>query len=206
MKRVDWKTLCITCLVCFVPVLLGIAMWEQLPESMAIHFNIHNEADNFAPKWFVVFGMPAMMAFLQLFCCVINDIKAHEYGERKKFERVLKWIIPLMSIVLHSITVGYSLGWDVDIRRAVQIILGVTFIAIGNYLPKFDTFRVTPKIQLKAEQARKVNRFMGYEMVLLGILSFACAFLPTIASVIWLFLLIPYTAISIWYGVKVYKG
>ena len=73
MKFMKWRSLGITCLVCLLPILLGVALWESLPDTMAIHFDMYNNPDNFAPKGFVVFGLPCLMALLQVICCVIND-------------------------------------------------------------------------------------------------------------------------------------
>ena len=64
MKFVKWKTLIVTCVVCLLPILLGVALWNELPESIAIHFDINNNPDNFAPKGFVVFGLPFLMVAL----------------------------------------------------------------------------------------------------------------------------------------------
>ena len=58
MKFIKWKSLIITTIVSLSPVILGIALWNLLPDSMAIHFNVYNEPDNFASKGFVVFGLP----------------------------------------------------------------------------------------------------------------------------------------------------
>ena len=200
MKFIKWKTLVITCIVCLSPILLGLALWENLPESIAIHFNFYNEPDNFASKEFAVFGLPVMMVALQIFCCTINDINAHKYGRRIKLETVTKWIIPIMSIILQIITFGYSLGWNIDIRKSVAVIIGAIFLVIGNYLPKFD---YSKNYNVDTEKARKINRFIGFEMVIMGILILITIFLPPIATAVWLFLLIPYAIISIIYGIKV---
>lgn len=202
MKFIKWKTLVITCIVSLLPIILGIVLWDKLPESIAIHFNFKNEPDNFASKEFAVFGLPIMMALLQIICCVINDINAKKYGTRVKFETVTKWIIPVMSIILQIITLGYSLGWNVDIRKAVALIIGILFLVLGNYLPKFDYIK---NYNIDAEKARKINRFTGYETVIMGILMLITIFLPPISTVIWLFLLIPYTVIAVIYGIKVGK-
>ena len=199
MKFIKIKPLVITCIVCLLPILLGLALWNELPDTMAIHFNINNQPDNFASKAFVVFGMPALMVLLQIICCVINDVNAHKYGERKKFEMVTKWIIPIMSIVLQTITLCYGLGWNIDVRKAVILIVGTIFLVIGNYLPKFDYIK---DYDVDAEKARKINRFIGFETVIMGILMFITIFLPPIATVIWLFLLIPYAGIAVAYGIK----
>lgn len=200
MKFIKWKSLIITSVVCLFPILLGLYLWNDLPESVAIHFNIYNEADNFASKGFAVFGLPIMMVFLQMFCCIINDLNSHKHGKRIKLETATKWIIPIMTIILQIITLGYSLGWNIDIRKTVAIIIGVMFLVIGNYLPKLDYVK---NYNLDTEKARKINRFIGYETVVMGILMLITVFLPPIATAIWLVLLIPYTIISVVYGIKV---
>lgn len=203
MKIIKWKILIATCIVCLLPIFLGIALWNDLPETMAIHFNIYNEPDNFASKSFVVFALPILMVLLQIICCIINDVNAHKHGERVKFERATKWIIPVMSMVLQVITLGYGLGWDIDIRKVVGLIVGAVFLVIGNYLPKFDYVK---NYDLDTEKARKINRFIGFLTVIMGILILITLFLPANLTIIWIFLLIPYALISLIYGIKVGKS
>ena len=54
MKIFKWKSFIITSIVCLLPILLGISLWTKLPDTMAIHFNIYGDPDNFASKGFVV--------------------------------------------------------------------------------------------------------------------------------------------------------
>ena len=200
MKYIKWKSLIITCLICLLPILLGIALWDSLPDTLAIHFNMYNQPDGFASKGFVVFGLPVAMALLQIFCCFIHDINAHRHGDRNKLERATKWIIPIMTVILQIITLGYGLGWNIDIRKAVAWIVGAIFLIIGNYLPKLDYVK---NYDLDTEKARKINRFIGFESVVMGILILITICLPPITTVVWLVLLIPYAIISIIYGIKV---
>ena len=202
MKFIKWKSLVITSAVCLLPILFGVMLWNYLPESIAIHFDINNNPDNFASKGFTVFGLPFMMMLLQWICCAINDINAHKHGERKKFEKATKWIIPVMSVVLQAVTLGYALGFEIDIRRFAAVLVGVIFIVIGNYLPKFDYVK---NYNLDTEKARKINRFMGFETVVMGFVFILSVFFPPIATLCCLVLLIPYAIISIVYGVKVCK-
>lgn len=202
MKFMKWKIFAITSLVCLLPILLGLALWDKLPETMAIHFNINNQPDNFAPKAFVVFGLPLLMVALQLFCCFINDINAHRHGNRVKFERVTKWIIPIMTVILQIVTLGYGLGWKIDIRAVASFIVGIILLVIGNYLPKFDYVK---DYDLDTDKARQINRFIGFETVVMGILFLISIFLPPMATVCCLLLLIPYAAVSIIYGIKIAK-
>lgn len=200
MKFVKWKILVVTCVVCLLPILLGVALWNELPESIAIHFDINNNPDNFAPKAFAVFGMPMLMVVLQVICCIINDFNAYKHGERKKFTAVTKSIVPFMSVVLQTLTLGYALGWNIDIRKFVCVIVGVILIVIGNYLPKFDYVK---NADVDTEKARKINRFLGFETVVMGLLMIVSIFFPPVASVVCLVLLIPYVIIGVVYGIVV---
>ncbi len=199
---IKWKTLLITCAVCLLPIIPCIFLWDSLPETIAIHFNMNNVPDNFASKGFAVFGLPLMMVGLQAICCIINDVNAKKYGERKKLERATKWIIPVMTVVLQAITMAYALGQKLDIRRWAMGIVGIIFLVIGNYLPKFDYVK-NPKAD--KEQARRINRFIGFGEVIMGLLALVSIILPPIFSVIWLFILIPYAAISVIYAFSVVR-
>ncbi len=200
MKVIKWKSLIITCVVCLLSIVPGLVLWNDLPDTLAIHFNLNNQPDNFASKGFAVFGLPLMMVALQIICCVINDAKAYKHGERRKFATVTKWIIPVLAMVLQILTLGYGLGWSVDVRRAVALFIGIMLLFIGNYLPKFEQIK---NYNADVEKAKKINRFIGFETVIMGALSIVSVFLPPISTVIWLFLLIPYAVASIVYGIKV---
>ncbi|MBR7163372.1 MAG: DUF1648 domain-containing protein [Clostridia bacterium] len=200
MKFMKWRSLVISCMVCLLPILLGLALWNRLPDTMAIHFNLNNEPDGFASKGFTVFGLPFLMALIQIFCCIVNDINANKHGERKKFTRVTKSIIPVMTVILQTVTLGYGLGWDLDIRKVAALIVGSVFLAIGNYLPKFDYIK---NYDLNTERARKINRFIGFASVIMGILFLISIFLPPFFTVLCLILMIPYALLCVIYGIKV---
>lgn len=200
MKKIKWKIFIITSVVCLLPMLFGLSIWNSLPDTMAIHFNIYGEADGFASKGFVVFGLPVLMVLLQLICCLINDLNAYYKGERKKFEMATKWIIPFMTVTLQILTLGIGLGWDIEVNKAVSLIIGIVFLVIGNYLPKFDYVK---NYNLDTEKARKINRFIGYGSVVMGVIFLISMFLPPISTLICILLLIPYAIISVVYGIVV---
>lgn len=204
MKNIKWKSLIMTWLVILLGIIPGIVFWNELPESVAIHFNIHNQADGFSSKGFAVFGLTLMMVALQAVCCIITDINSHKHGERAKFEAVVKWILPVMTIVLQIITVGYNVGMNIDIRKAVAVIVGLMFVVMGNYMPKFDYIK---NYNTDTQKARKINRVIGFEMVIMGLLAIVTAFLPSLFTIIWLFSLIPYALINtVYIYVMVKKG
>lgn len=200
MRKIQWKTLLITSFVCLLPVVLGVALWNQLPDSIPIHFNFYGEPDNFASKPFAVFGLAALMVAMQVFCSLVYDFTEEKQTAPKKLVRVVKWIIPVMALILQPVTFFYSMGLEIDIRRVVVFIVGAVFIVTGNYLPKFDRLN---GINVPPQKARKINRFVGRMTVIFGVLMLLTVFLPPIASLIALLLLIPYTLITILYSIKV---
>ncbi len=203
MKFMKWKILIITCIVTLLPIVLGVALWNQLPAEIATHFDINGNPDSFSSKGFAVYGLPLLMMLLQIICCVINDVKAHQHGPRVKFERVTKWIIPFMSIVLQSAIFAFALGKSVDIRAVALLVVGVVMIVTGNYLPKFNYIK---HYNLDTEKARKINRFVGIETVILGVIAIISIFLPPIFSVLWLVFLVPYAIIAVVYSIIIGKN
>ena len=200
MRFFKLKFFIVTAIVCLLPVLIGISLWGKLPDTMAIHFNMYGEPDGFASKAFVVFALPLLMVILQAVCCVINDINAYKHGDRVKFVTVTKWIIPLLTVALQIITFGYGLGLNFDVRKSVAVIVAIIFLVIGNYIPKFDYIK---NYDISSEKARRINRFIGYETVIMSLLFFISIFLPPVATVVCIWLLIPYAVIGAVYGIAV---
>ncbi len=202
MKTVKWRILLVTALVCLMPILLGVSLWDKLPETMAIHFNINNEPDNFASREFVVFGLPGLMMLFQIVCCVANDLGFRGKKNPKKVEIMSKWILPVMSVVLYVAIIGYGLGWQFEMHRVAALVVGVMLLVTGNYLPKLDYVK---RHQFDTQQARKINRFLGFETVILGLLFLGCVFLPSVATLACVCLLIPYSIIGVIYAIAVTK-
>ena len=53
-----WKehkgTLIVASVVTLLPILIGVILWDRLPDTMAIHFGANNAANGFAGKTFAV--------------------------------------------------------------------------------------------------------------------------------------------------------
>ena len=195
MKFFKWKIFFITGVVCLLPVILGILLWDRLPETIAIHFNLYGEPDNYASKGIVVLGLPVMMLIMQGFCCFINDLTWHRNG--REAENFTKWIIPCLTVVLYVITLGYSLGWNIDIRKSAAITVGVLFLVTGIYMSNMDYIK---NYNIDKEKAKKINTFVGRETAIMGLLFLISALLPPDFAIIFVGLLIPYVIIAIIYG------
>ena len=200
MKTIKWKVLIITCAIILLPILFGLCVWNQLPDQVAIHFDINNQPDNYASRSFAVFGLPAMMLVFQVICCLMTDFGVQRYSGNKAMEQLSKWMIPVITVVLYFVTIGYGLGWAIDIRRVAIGLVGVLFVVLGSYLPRLTYVK---NYNFSPEAAKKINRFTGIGMVILGILGLLSLLLPEKACVVWLWLLIPYGIATVVYSLIV---
>lgn len=187
MKKIDWKILILTCVVCMLPMVAGVLFYDKLPETMVIHFDINNEPNGFAPKNMALFGLPGLMICLQIFCCVISDINEEKKGNKPKFIAIVKWVIPVITVLISILTIQIGLGSTVDVRKSVMLILGILYIVMGNYMPKVSYDQMQGKMHPMPKDEkmyRKMIRVMGYTFVIFGFLIFASVFLRPIISAI----------------------
>ena len=189
-KNVNWKILIITSIVCLLPIVLGIIFYQQLPEQMPVHFNINNEADNYASKNFALFGIPIILTGLQIFCCIITDWKGKKEIQKPRFITIIKWFVPILSIVVSTILIEIPLGSTVDVRKSICLVIGILFILTGNYLPKMSYEMAKGKmhpIPKDEKMYRKMTRMWGYAFVIGGIallISILCVPIVTIVILI----------------------
>ena len=206
MKKINWKTSILSCMVCLLPILFGLIFYDKLPDTMAIHFNINNEADGFASKNFALFGIPVLMTMLQLFCCIICDINETKKGKRPKLITIVKWIIPILSVVISIIMIEIPLGSTVDVRRSILLVLGILYLVMGNYFPKMSYEQMKGKIHPmpKDEKTyRKISRLMGYTFVIFGgLLLLSIIFKPIVSWVIILTMIAVLLIEVLWFQFK----
>ncbi len=199
MKYIKWRVLIVTSLVCLIPILAGVAVWNRLPDSIAIHFDIYGNADNFASKGFAVFSLPIIMALLQIVCCIINDLNLQKRTYNKKTERLTKWIIPVICIVLQTTLIAYALGINMDIRRICTGIVGLIFILTGKFIPELDYVK---NYNISKEKAKKINKFIGKVAFIWGVAMLVSILFSPIVTIASFLLLVPFLILSIIYSIK----
>jgi len=188
MKKINWKILILTSIVCILPMIFGIVIYDKMPEQMPVHFNINNEVDRYASKNFALFGLPGIMLAMQIFCCMISDINENKKGKEPKFIAIIKWWIPVLSIVISIITIQVALGNSLDVRKWVMIALGVIYILIGNYMPKVSYEQMKGKMHPMPKDEkiyRKMIRMLGYTFVIFGFLMLgSLVFRPVVSAIV----------------------
>lgn len=179
--------LIITSIVILLPAVVGVVLWNDLPDTMATHWGTDNEANGWSPKWFAVFGIPAIMLALHWVCTIATAADHANRATNGKLTRLVLWIIPVFSLFAAGSVYPAALGREVDVRFLSQAVIGVMFIIIGNYLPKCRqnrTLGIKVKWTLESEENwNATHRLAGKLWVLCGAVMFVCAFLPSAAAV-----------------------
>ena len=174
MLKANRKTLIITSIVTILPVLIGIICWDRLPDVMATHFGMDNEANGFSSKAFAVFGLPAvLLAVLWLGAFVTSHDPKRQNISPKMFSLVL-WIAPVVSLVVAATVYTINLGYELNVTFFAELFLGLMFIIIGNYLPKArQNYTIGIKIPwtlANEENWNRTHRLAGYLWMISGIL------------------------------------
>ena len=128
--------LILSLLVILLPMGVGLFLWNQLPDQVPIHFGLNGQADNYAGKAFVVFGLPLLMAALQVLLLVVTMADPKGKNIAAKPFGLLLWICPLVSLFCGTMTYAKALALPVDINLVGGLFLGLMFLVVGNYLPK----------------------------------------------------------------------
>ena len=174
MLKANRKTLIIASIVTVLPALIGILCWDRLPDVMATHFGINNEADGFSSKAFAVFGLPAvLLAILWLVAFVTSQDPKRQNISPKMFTLGL-WIAPVVSLVIAATMYPVNLGYAVDIPFFAELLLGLLFIVVGNYLPKArQNYTIGIRIPwtlANEENWNRTHRLAGYLWMICGVL------------------------------------
>ena len=174
MLKANRKTLIITSIITILPMLIGIIYWNRLPDVMATHFGINNEANGFSSKVFAVFGIPV---FLLALLWVGAFVTAHDPKRQNispKMFSLMLWIAPVISFVVAAAIYPINLGYELDITFFSELFIGLLFIIIGNYLPKArqnHTIGIRiPWTLANEENWNRTHRLGGYLWMICGIL------------------------------------
>ena len=176
-KNVIWSML-----LTLLPMLIGLLLWNRLPDIMTSHWGGDGVADGTASKAFMVFGVPAMMAALNLVCILATAIDPKQAGQSKKAISIVFWIMPMICLAVMGMVYGIALGKTMDVFLLMPLLLGVMFVVLGNYMPKVkQNARLGVKIYWtlhNEENWNKTHRFAGKVWVIGGVVVMLTALLP----------------------------
>ena len=173
MLRANKKTLIIASIITLLPILVGILTWNRLPDVMATHFGMDNEANGFSSKTFAVFGLPLFLLAMEWIAAFATAADPRRQNISPKMFRLVLWIVPVVSLVSAAAIYPYNLGVKLDMSFFACMFMGLLFIVVGNYLPKArQNYTIGIRVPWTLDNEanwNKTHRLAGYIWVAGGI-------------------------------------
>ena len=180
MIKRNLRILIITSVIILLPIVIGLILWNQLPESVPTHWNFQGEIDGYSSKAFVVFGLPLMMLAFQWICVVATNADPKKSNHPEKVLHLVFWLIPIITVGMSIATYLAALGQNIRMEVIMPIVLGFVFVIVGNYLPKCkQNYTIGIKIPWTLESEEnwnKTHRFAGILWVIGGIVIMCTSF------------------------------
>ena len=188
MIKKNLKLLIITSVIILLPILAGVALWDQLPDPMPSHWTAAGEIDGWSSKPFAVFVLPFILVAAQWLCLLGTTADPKKKNHSDKVLHLVLWIIPVLSVVMHTFTYLIALDYGVRMEVVMPVFMGLIFAIIGNYMPKCkQNYTIGIKIPWtldNEENWNKTHRFAGWAWTFGGIAIILTGFLGSF----WIFL------------------
>lgn len=176
------KLLILSSLLILLPIPVGLLLWNRLPAEMVTHFGITGQPDGYMPLlWAVV--LPPVLMLLGQWVCIWFTLKDPRNKDRnEKPLTLVLWILPLVSNMVSYMMYALALGHEVSPVVWTLLMMGIMFMAIGNYLPKckmnYTMGIKVPWAYTSEENWNATHRFGGKVWFFGGMALLFGAFLP----------------------------
>ncbi len=165
MNKIDKKIIIVTTFVSLLPIIMGVILYPKLPDMIPTHFDYHGKINGYTQKYVFVFFFPIFMALFNSLMILITNLDPKRKSNKDKIVHIFYWIIPIMSVVLSTISYLKAINVNVNINIIAAMIPGFTFLIIGNYMPKIKqnyTFGIRlPWTLDDPNNWEKTHRFAG---------------------------------------------
>lgn len=180
------KMILLTSLLVLIPMIVGLVLWNKLPEEIPVHFNAAGEPDNYESKAFAVFFLPLFIWVVHLVMGFVTLADPKKQNINDKVFMLVLYICPATGIFGSIAMYAGALHLPISINMVGNLFVGIVFIAVGNYMPKTrQNYTIGIKIPWAlndAENWNKTHRFAGLIWIICGVVLLINAFL----DIMWL--------------------
>lgn len=197
-------------LLSFSPAVGALVLYNQLPETVATHFGINNEVNGTMSRGMLII----MLILLGLMPVIIRvarlvDPKSGNYERFSTAFEVSRVGVTILLTVVGWMIIVYNLGYDVDMKKVVMLVVGLFFTIMGNYMTQVKhnyMFGIrTPWTLANEEIWRKTHRLAGPLMMIGGVISVLSSFFSGLAAVIvFIVVIVMSSIIPVFYSYMLY--
>ncbi len=137
MLKANKKFFIVTCIITVLPILVGLLLWDQLPDRVATHFGTDGTPNGYSSKLVAVIGIYLFCLAVHIFCALVTSVDPKGKNISPKVYRLILCICPLVSIYVGATVYGNALDYKgVNSTVWINALMAVILIVVGNYLPK----------------------------------------------------------------------
>lgn len=166
------NTTILTTIICLVPVIIGIILYPRLPDTIATHWDMNGDPNGWSPKAVGTIVFPGILVLINILFPLLLKLDPRYTNYDEKVKHLLHWIIPLVCVFCSGTTLSAATGKNPNVPMMTSILLGVVFMAIGNYLPKMAQSYMTgiklPWTLNSEENWNRTHRLAGFLWVVGG--------------------------------------
>lgn len=129
--RKNKKLIAITSLIALLPMVAGVLLWKELPNTIATHFGFGNVPNGWSGKEAAVFGIPLFCLIAHLLCAFAVPSQPKGKNMNGKAYKMLLLLCPGASLVCGVSIYGYALSWNVNIEMCVKVFLVCVLLFVG---------------------------------------------------------------------------
>ena len=127
--------LSVTLICCALPVILGLRLWEEIPEIVETGLVGMDGRDDSLPRWAVVFALPGLMCVLDLLAHYQLLVNQKRMTVPKAHVRLVgRWGFPVISVLFCGGMMLQSAGRAWDLPFAAPCVLGLLLLLLGSHM------------------------------------------------------------------------
>lgn len=181
MIRKNKGKLILSSLVILLPTVMGLLLWDKLPEQVATHWGVHGQPDDWSGRGFLLM-MPLLLLVLHWLGILITVKDPKNADQHPKAFNLVIWIVPALSLMMMGFVYFIALGNAFSALRLMTVVFGLMFTILGNYMPKIrrnSSLGIKIRWTLESEENwNATHRFAGKVWTVCGIAVLLSIFLP----------------------------
>lgn len=127
--------LAVTLVCCALPVILGLRLWEEIPEIVETGLIGADGKDDSLPRWAVVYALPGLMCVLDLLAHYQLMVNQRRMTMPKAYVRLVgRWGFPIISVLFCGGEMLLSAGRAWELSFVAPCVLGLLLLLLGSHM------------------------------------------------------------------------